>query len=417
MRYTPLRFGGDERVLVESRLPRCEGVRPLPPYAANSAMNILMFWFRRDWGQFGRAYEKIAEQLVLQPGVGRLVCVLPPVPAEPRRWGWPLRIYQRSRRLVVVSPRSNVVPTHGVGFRARAWLNARCPELALRMLLRLLGFRASNTLRWVYPAHAYIDSLLGLVVGRHTVVQIVDNNVELETISDERRQSIADQYDTLARRADCVVVSSVANREAFSRLNPRCVLFENAVDPRFIRPPSELPCRRSGARPRLGYVGWITERTDVELLTLLARERPQYDVVLAGPDKVGSLQPLLALPNVQWLGMVPQEQVADLIATFDVCLMPHRDTAYSRSMSPLKLYQYLGSGRPIVSTEVAGVDRWRHLISVVATPAAFVAAVDEALKSDSLQCAGERIEAASSETWDRRVGSMYRAVMDAVTAR
>lgn len=380
-------------------------------------MNILMFWFRRDWGQYGRAYEKIAEQLAQQPGVQRLVCVLPPVPAESSGWGWPLRFYQRSRRLVVVSQRSTVVPTEGVGYRARAWINERAPDLALRLLLRLLGFRASSTLLWLYPAHAYIDRLLGLVTGRHTVVQIVDNNAELQTITEQRRKMIADQYDTLSRSADCVVVSSPANHEAFSRLNARCVLFENAVDPRFIRQPSELPSRRSGARPRLGYVGWITERTDVALLTLLARERPQYDVVLAGPDKLGGLETLLALPNVQWLGAVPQEQVADLIATFDVCLMPHRDTAYSRSMSPLKLYQYLGSGRPIVSTEVAGVDRWRGLISIVGTPAEFVAAVDDALQSESAQTAGARIAAASRETWDKRVGAMYRAVMDAVAAR
>lgn len=384
---------------------------------AAMSMNILMFWFRRDWGQFGRAYEKIAEQLARQPGVRRLVCVLPPVPAELGRWGWPLVFHHRSSGLIVVSQRSNVAPVEGVGYRVRHWINARCPDFALRGLLWLLGFRASNTLLWLYPAHEYIDRLRSLTGSRHTVVQIVDNNVELETISEQRRKMISDQYDALSRSADCVVVSSAANHEAFSQLNRHCVLFENAVDPAFLRPPSEPPSRRTGARPRLGYVGWITERTDVELLTLLAHERPQYDIVLAGPDKVGSLQPLLALPNVQWLGMVPQEQVADLIATFDVCLMPHRDTAYSRSMSPLKLYQYLGSGRPIVSTEVAGVDRWRGLISVVATPAAFVAAVDNALRHDSLQAASQRIEAASNETWDRRVGAMYRAVMDAVAAR
>lgn len=378
------------------------------------SMNILMFWFRRDWGQFGRAYEKIAEQLAVQPGVAKLVCVLPPVPAEPGHWGWPLVVHHRSPRLIVLSQRSNVVPTEGIGHRARSWLNVHGPDLALRLLLRLLGFRARNTLLWLYPVHDYIGKLLKLVPHSRTVVQVVDNNAELEVHTDEKRQAVVNEYEALSRDADCVVVSSEANHQVFSRLNAKCVLFENAVDPRFIREGTELPSRRTGARPRLGYVGWITERTDLELVSLLARERPHYDIVLAGPDKVGNLQPLLALPNVQWLGVVPQEQVADLIATFDVCLMPHRDTAYSRSMSPLKLYQYLGSGRPIVSTQVAGVDRWRSLISVVDSPAEFVAAVDDALQRATLDAARARIDAAARETWDKRVTAMYRTVMGEV---
>ncbi|MBI3154348.1 MAG: glycosyltransferase [Burkholderiales bacterium] len=380
-------------------------------------MKLLMFWFRRDWGQFGRAYEKIAAQLSLQPGVARLVCVLPPVPADPGRWGWPLAFHHRTPRLVVVSQRGNVVPTAGAGHRLRTWLNTRLPDLALRLWLRGQGFRASNTLLWLYPVHAYIDKLCRLVPHRHTVVQIVDNNAELQSLTDDKRRAAVGQYESLSRAADCVVVSSASNLEAFSRFNPRCLLFENAVDPAFLRAPSELPSRRNGARPRLGYVGWITERTDLPLLARLARDRPQYDIVLAGPDKDDALGKLLALPNVQWLGTVPQDEVPELIASFDVCLMPHRDTAYSRSMSPLKLFQYLGSGRPIVSTVVAGVDRWRHLVAVAGSPADFVAAVDAALGSDSLESAAARIDAAARETWELRVGAMYRAVVDVVDAR
>lgn len=378
-------------------------------------MNVVMFWFMPDWGLYGRAYEKIAEQLARQPEVGRVVCVLPPVDGESGAWHWPLSVVHASRGLVVLAQRTRVAAPGGHGYRLRRWLNSNAPDLFLRALLRLLGFRRSNTLLWLYPPHPYIEKLQRVIPHCAKVVQIVDNNALQEAGSKKYTNNSARQYEQLVRSADCVVVSSAANKQAFSHLSRDCLLFENAVDAAFIGLPSSLPCRDGSSRPRLGYVGWITERTDLTLVEQLARARPQYDIVLAGPDKVGGFAGLLGLPNVQWIGQVPYAELPQLLASFDVCLIPHKDTPYSRSMSPLKLFQYLGSGRPIVSTEVAGVDRWRHLIAVADTYEAFVSSVDDVLHNDTLREATARIDAAKRETWDVRVGAMYRAVMQSIS--
>ena len=375
-----------------------------------------MFWFMHDWGAYGRAYEKIAEHLSQLAAVRRVVCVLPPLEGDPGRWTAPLKFFHVSRRLLVLCQRTAVAPLHGPGYRPRTWLNERLPDLALRAFLTTIGIRAANTLLWLYPPHAGIAKLRRLVPHAHTVVQIVDNNALIETASGRWRDANARQYEGLAREADCVVVSSEANLGIFLPLNPKCLLFENAVDERFIRRVSELPCRTSAVRPRLGYVGFISERTDIGLLESLARARPQYDLLIAGPDKSGTLGPLLKYPNVKWLGPVPYDRLPDLVASFDVCLIPHRDTPYSRTMSPLKLFQYLGSGRPIVSTEIAGVERWRDLIAVAADPEDFVALVDAALRSETTETAAARIAAASRETWRHRVGEMYGQIVKALQA-
>ena len=81
-------------------------------------------------------------------------------------------------------------------------------------------------------------------------------------------------------------------------------------------------------------------------------------------------------------------------------------------MSPLKLFQYLASGRPVVSTRVAGVERFEELITVADGPDDFLSKIDEALRNDTPEMSRKRIEAARRETWDKRVKEMLEAVVE-----
>jgi hypothetical protein len=79
-------------------------------------------------------------------------------------------------------------------------------------------------------------------------------------------------------------------------------------------------------------------------------------------------------------------------------------------MSPLKLFQYLGSGRPIVSTSIAGVERWKGLVSIAGDYREFIQCIDTALNQDTEELSRKRIEAVKPETWDRRVEEMFKAI-------
>jgi hypothetical protein len=83
-------------------------------------------------------------------------------------------------------------------------------------------------------------------------------------------------------------------------------------------------------------------------------------------------------------------------------------------MSVLKMMQYLASGRPIVSTKVAGVDRWSQLISIADDHDDFVLKIDETLRGDTLGQSRKRVEAARSETWDKRVEEMVDTIRAAM---
>jgi glycosyltransferase involved in cell wall biosynthesis len=378
-----------------------------------SKINIALFWFMNDWGKYGRAYENIAEGLAKLPGVGRVLCMFPPARIRRDQYAWPLSFNHVSAKLIAVTPHTRMVPTITAPFRLRHWMNRTIPDFALRNFMKLLGFREDNTLLWVFPPHNHIEKLVEFIPHQLLITQVVDNNIF--RFRDGRAIAFAgQQYKKLSKISDIVITSSSINHRIFSALNERCYLFENAVDRKFIGEPSELPYRVNKARPRLGYVGWITQRTDIALMDYIARARTDYDLIIAGPVEAGenlNKYGTLELRNVSYLGIMPYEKVPGFLNSLDVCLIPHLDTPYSKSMSPLKLLQYLASGRPVVSTPVAGTERWTELISIGRDYKEFVEMIDESLRNDSLEKSRKRIDASKQETWEKRISKMYDVIM------
>lgn len=177
--------------------------------------------------------------------------------------------------------------------------------------------------------------------------------------------------------------------EAASRIRhlphgaPRSVLAEAPQ-----HSPAPVPADLAGLpRPLLGYVGTLEDRIDWLLLRRLAESFPRASIVLIGRlgrTPAGAWQAerrrCLALPNVHAVGWRPQEQIGRYNRAFDVCLIPYRvDHPFNRVCCPTKIMDYMGSGRPIVSTELPECRLYAHLFDVAPTPEAFLEAVGATL--------------------------------------
>lgn len=368
-------------------------------------VDIVFFWFMNDWGKYGRAYEQIAAHLARREEVRLLLCIFPPL--VNRSASGALKVTRAGEKLFVAE-RSYACAPWGRPYRVRQWVNRRHAAFILNRTLRQLGVDGARTLLWVYPPHECLDDLVAAVPHRYLIAQIIDNNAFRERDAEDRRAFAAGQYERIGKQADVVITSSESNYALFSTQARHCGYFENALDERFLGEPAELPHRAGTSRPRLGYVGFISERTDLELLRYVAVERPHYEVIIAGPQEVDlNRHGLLDLPNVAYEGVIPYPEVPAFLQTLDLCLIPHRDTRYCRSMSPLKLFQYLGSGRPVVSTAIAGTARFQEYLSVAHTYEDFVQRIDEALANDSLESSRRRIERMRQETWETRAAQMF----------
>lgn len=176
-------------------------------------------------------------------------------------------------------------------------------------------------------------------------------------------------------------------------------------------------------RPRAGYVGTLTYRFDFPFLVEVAAARPEVSFVLGGrppaPADGGeawwrSVERARALPNVHLIGWVDHASLGQHLAAMDVLLMPYARCAFNDSACPAKLWDYLGTGLPVVANASNPETLlWREVVAVGDTPAAFAARLDEALAEAALGTPGRRearLAVARGHTWDRLAGRLAAAV-------
>jgi teichuronic acid biosynthesis glycosyltransferase TuaH len=142
--------------------------------------------------------------------------------------------------------------------------------------------------------------------------------------------------------------------------------------------------------PLLGYVGTLEDRVDWPLLTRLADTFPQATIVLVGRmAKVhrnrwqAECRRCLSRPNVRAIGWRSQESIGRYIAAFDVCLIPYDvEHPFNRMCCPTKIMDYMGSGRPVVSTDLPECRLHRERFDVAASHDEFVEAVGRLLDQE-----------------------------------
>lgn len=107
--------------------------------------------------------------------------------------------------------------------------------------------------------------------------------------------------------------------------------------------------------PRLGFFGVIDERMDLALIELIAKERPDWQLILLGPVVKIDPASLPRLPNLHYLGMKNYRELPSYMAGWDVALMPFAENESTRFISPTKTLEYLAGGLPVVSTPIHDV--------------------------------------------------------------
>jgi glycosyltransferase involved in cell wall biosynthesis len=104
-----------------------------------------------------------------------------------------------------------------------------------------------------------------------------------------------------------------------------------------------------------GYVGVVDERVDLGLIGELAAALPDWTVRIVGPVTKIDEADLPRASNIDYVGLVPYSQLPEVMAGFDVALMPFALNEATRAISPTKTLEYLAAGLPVVSTRVPDV--------------------------------------------------------------
>ena len=217
----------------------------------------------------------------------------------------------------------------------------------------------------------------------------------------------------LASAADQVFAPAVGLQETLQEYNDTAQLIPNGcayeIFSRVAREKLICPDEMDAlTHPVFGFVGMFQECIDYDRMALLARAMPLATIYLIGRPLPGvDLSALRALPNVVIHDLVPQEKLPNYLAQFDVCLNLFREGSLSRDVSPLKFYEYLATGKPIVSTrEPLQVGEFADVIEISQSPDDFVDLCRKAAEENDPERRRLRLRRAEQCSWDARVRQM-----------
>ena len=318
-----------------------------------------------------------------------------------RSYARPVRVTEEG--IVVVSP--PVLPFYSRGW-ARA-INRWLLVAQIRLLMVALDMR--HPIVWIAIPTA--RTVVGRLGERVLVYQVSDkydaNQMDHATSSNV----IAEMHADLLDSADLVYYSGRKLFEEESGSHPeisgKAKLLEQAVDydhfasatSREWTQPEELA---EVSHPRLGYFGAIEPwLIDQNLIRYVSERRPDWQWVFAGLR--ASPLDVEALPNVHYLGSKPYASMPQLAAAFDVCVLPWvTDNEFVNYGSPIKVREYLATGKPVVITPIYEYERLDGILRVSRGYDDFIAKIEDALANDGIGQREARQYAVRESTWDAR---------------
>jgi len=213
--------------------------------------------------------------------------------------------------------------------------------------------------------------------------------------------------------ADLVTVTSSWLEDFARKHNTSVALVRNAAEyGHFATRPEEV-YKDGKDRRIIGYYGAIAEWFNLDLLRAIALEHPDCLILLVGNDTVGAQEVLADLPNVEFTGEVPYATLPFYLHAFDVCLLPFKVIPLTLATNPVKVYEYLAAGKPVVCVDLPEVGQFSNLVSRAFSADEFVSMVGASLQESgtlSEHKSTDRRRFASEQTWCHRGGELAAAI-------
>lgn len=296
-------------------------------------------------------------------------------------------------------------------------------RLAFRLTAAASLERFPDPVAWVYSPYAV--HLLDVVRPKLVVYHMVD---DLAAVPGADADALRDAENRLLARADCVFCTERSLFDRARLINPAALFMPNVADFRHFSGPKADVADPRFARlralpgPRLLFSGNLApHKVDFAVLDAIAQSRPDWSLVLVGPEWEGAATPaslarLRRRPNAHFLGAVPYGDLPAYLHEADLLLVPYVRSRATTAVFPLKFFEYLATGLPVVASPLPSLLPYREAVRLAGSPASWPDACAKAM-ADPESMAEQRRTLARRHTWTARLLEMERDLKRALWDR
>jgi glycosyltransferase involved in cell wall biosynthesis len=302
-----------------------------------------------------------------------------------------------------------VIPLHAS--RVTRAVNARLLPLQVGRAARRLGL--VDPILWAYVPQAamLVDELRPSLIVYHCVDDLAaQKGIDADSVRAAEREFVP--------QADLVMASAPALAERMRGLSSNVLEAPNVADTELFSTALDAGEVDAGIaalpEPRIVFTGAITQtKLDLALLAGLARLRPDWSLALVGPVGAGDLDTdvseLAGIENVHLLGSRRYEDLPAVLRGAAAGLIPYLYNELTASVFPMKVYEYLAAGLPVVATPLPAL-RGASGIEFASDPEETAASLDRLIADDSPARRAERSRLAAGHSWDARLTDIAAAL-------
>lgn len=305
-------------------------------------------------------------------------------------------------------------------------LNKEVLSYQISKIIDKLGLRKNNLVAWI--SDPIQEEYLGLIGEKISIYDCFDDY--FAHVGNSFFRSISQfmlRETRILRKVDIVFTVSKKLYEDKSKFNNNTYLVPNAVDQLLFGKASDqstmIPSNLSNvSHPIIGMIGNLNQRIDFDLIRHLAVAHPEWSIVIVGGWRGANanfinsscIKGLKKTANVHWMGHQPLEMLPNYLKAFDVCLIPYvPDDPFNISCSPLKAYEYLATGKPIVSSSLPSVHEYSEVIRIGRNHEEFEKEIILALDEKG-ELQERRKKLAKDNSWDKRAEETYNILQNQI---
>lgn len=278
---------------------------------------------------------------------------------------------------------------------------------------------SESVISWIYrPEQVFC---LGLAKEKFAVYECYDE-YSLSHIDGTVIPGAEEKEERLIKKVDLVFTTAHSLFESRKGKHPNVHYAPNGVDFALF---NKINSNKLGIAsdlkkmpsPRIGYIGNLSGRIDFRLLEKIAKYNASWSLILVGPfeqEVKDSMITLMRQPNVHYLGYKPYREMPEYLKGFDVCILPFKKHTWNEYSNPLKLWQYLAAGKPVVSSRIKEMEQYKKLIYLAENADEFSKLIKLVTFSDNSERVAKGIKLAREHSWENLTRKMAETLISSL---